>query len=87
MGSIPVRRTINNLMKKEVSIEWLATGIFLISVLLTSFNVYPLNVFVALAANILWLWLGFIWKKWSLIIVEAVVVIIYLIGTIKVIAV
>ena len=70
-------------MKKDVIIEWLATGIFLISVLLTSFNVYPLNVYVALLANILWLQLGFIWKKWSLIIVEAVVVIIYLIGTVK----
>lgn len=70
-------------MKKDVIIEWLATGIFLISVLLTSFNIYPLNVYIALLANILWLWLGFIWKKWSLIIVESVVVIIYLIGAIN----
>ena len=68
----------------EKIIEWSATGIFLISVLLTSFNVYPLNIFVALAANILWLWLGFIWKKYSLVIVEAVVVAIYFAGTLKV---
>ena len=74
-------------MQREKIIEWSATGIFLISVLLTSFNVYPLNIFVALVANILWLWLGFIWKKWSLIIVEAVVVAIYFAGAIKVIAV
>ena len=70
-------------MKAEVVIEWLATGLFLISVLLTSFNVYPLNLYVALIANILWLWLGFIWKKWSLITVEAVVVIIYFGGVLK----
>ena len=70
-------------MKRDIIIEWLATSLFLISVLLTSFNVYPMNVYVALLANILWLWLGVIWQKWSLIIVEAVVVIIYLIGTIK----
>ena len=68
----------------EKIIEWSATGIFLISVLLTSFNVYPLNIFVALVANILWLWLGFIWKKDSLIIVEAVVVAIDFAGTLKV---
>lgn len=68
----------------EKLIEWSATGIFLISVPLTSFNVYPLNIFVALVANILWLWLGFIWKKYSLIIVEAVVVAIYFAGTLKV---
>ncbi len=72
---------------KEKIIEWSATGLFLVSVLLTSFNVYPLNIFVALVANILWLWLGFIWNKWSLIIEEAVVVAIYFAGTIKVIAV
>lgn len=70
-------------MKRDIIIEWVATGIFLVSVLLTSFNLYPLNVYVALLANVLWLWLGFIWKKWSLIIVEAVVVVIYLIGTVK----
>ena len=74
-------------MKTDAVIEWLATGIFLISVLLTSFNIYPLNIFVALTANILWLWLGFIWNKWSLIIVEAVVVAIYFVGAIKVIVV
>ena len=72
---------------KEKVIEWSATGLFLVSVLLTSFNIYPLNIFVALVANILWLWLGFIWNKWSLIIVEAVVVAIYFAGAIKVIAV
>lgn len=70
-------------MSKEIVIEWTATGLFLVSVLLTSFNVYPLNLYVALVANILWLQLGFIWKKWSLIIVEAVVVIIYLAGILK----
>ncbi len=74
-------------MQREKIIELSATGIFLVSVLLTSFNVYPLNIFVALVANILWLWLGFIWNKWSLIIVEAVVVAIYFAGAIKVIAV
>ena len=74
-------------MQREQIIEWSATTIFLISVLLTSFNIYPLNIFVALVANIGWLYLGFIWKKYSLIIVEAVVVAIYFAGAIKVIAV
>jgi hypothetical protein len=64
-------------------VEWSATAMLLVGVWLTSFNFYPLNVFVCLAANLLWLWLGFIWKKWSLIVVEVVVVVIYLIGTIK----
>ena len=71
------------MLKKDFIIEWSATVILLMSVALTSFNIYPLNIYVALLANVLWLWLGFIWKKWSLIIVEAVVVVIYLIGTVN----
>jgi hypothetical protein len=68
---------------QDFIVEWSATALLLIGVWLTSFNFYPYNVFVCLAANLLWLWLGFIWKKWSLIVVEVVVVVIYLIGTIK----
>ena len=83
---LTIHLRINKIVNKEQFIEWSATAIFLVSVLLTSFNIYPLNIFVALVANILWLWLGFIWKKYSLIIVEAVVVAIYFAGTIKVIA-
>lgn len=64
-------------------VEWSATFVLLIGVALTSFNMYPLNVYVCLAANLLWLWLGFIWKKWSLIVVELVVVAMYLAGTVK----
>jgi hypothetical protein len=67
----------------EFIVEWSATLILLLGVWLTSFNYYPINVFVCLVANLLWLWLGFIWKKWSLIIVELVVVVIYLIGSVK----
>ena len=71
------------LPSREFIVEWSATAVLLMGVVLTSFNIYPLNVYVCLAANILWLWLGFIWRKWSLIIVEMVVVAIYLAGTIK----
>jgi hypothetical protein len=67
----------------EFIVEWSATLILLLGVWLTSFNYYPINIFVCLAANLLWLWLGFIWKKWSLIIVELVVVVIYLVGSFK----
>jgi len=67
----------------EFILEWSSTLVLLIGVALTSFNIYPLNVYVCLAANLLWLWLGFFWKKWSLIVVELVVVAMYLAGTIK----
>ena len=64
----------------ERTIEWAATVCFLISVALTSLDIFPVNLYVSLATNLLWLWVGFIWRKWSLITVEAVVCVMYAVG-------
>lgn len=69
--------------KIEKYIEWVATGFFLVSVALTSLNIFPANLYVSLLTNLLWLWVGIIWRKWSLIIVEAVVCIVYAMGIFK----
>jgi hypothetical protein len=63
--------------------EWIATVCFLISVALTSLNYYPEYLYASLVTNLLWLVVGIIWRKWSLIIVETVVCIMYIIGIIK----
>ena len=63
--------------------EWVATVCFLISVALTSFNVFPVNLYVSLLTNVLWLAVGVIWRKWSLIIVEAIVCVMYAVGIFK----
>jgi hypothetical protein len=70
-------------MKLEFIVEWTSTLILIIGVALTSWDIYPANVYVCLLANLLWLWLGFIWRKWSLIIVELVVIAIYISGVVK----
>ena len=67
----------------ERSIEWAATVCFLISVALTSLDIFPINLYVSLVTNILWLAVSVIWRKWSLIIVEAVVCVMYVIGIAK----
>ena len=64
----------------ERTMEWAATVCFLISVALTSLDIFPVNLYVSLATNLLWLWVGFIWRKWSLITVEAVVCVMYAVG-------
>lgn len=64
-------------------IEWIATVFFLASVVLTSLNDYPLYLYVSLLTNVLWLLVGIVWRKWSLIIVEAIVCVTYMIGIIK----
>ena len=69
--------------KVKPCIEWVATVSFLISVALTSLNFYPEYLYASLVTNALWLATGIIWRKWSLIIVETVVCIMYVIGIIK----
>ena len=70
-------------MKTDAIIEWSATACFLISVALTSLDIFPVNLYVSLATNLLWLWVGIIWRKWSLITVEAVVCVMYTVGIAK----
>ena len=64
-------------------VEWVATVCFLISVALTSLNHYPAYLYTSLLTNLLWLIVGIVWKKWSLITVEAIVCIMYIVGIVK----
>ena len=67
----------------EFWFEWLCTFVLLAGVVLTSFNIYPLNIWVLTIGNLGWIALGFLWKKFSLIIVQTIITIIYIIGIIK----
>jgi len=67
----------------EKIIEWTATVFFLISVALTSVDIFPINLYVSLVTNLLWLLVGIVWRKWSLITVEAVVCVMYAAGIIR----
>jgi len=63
-------------------IRWSGTILCLIGIALTSFNVYPLNLFFGFVGSLLWAVQGYIYKDYALLIVEAVAVIIYLSGII-----
>jgi hypothetical protein len=67
-------------LTKDSIFEWTCTATLIAGVALTSFNVYPLNLWVSLLGNLGWLVLGWIWKKWSLILVEIVISTIYVVG-------
>jgi len=60
--------------------EWLCTAVLIVGVALTSYNVYPLNIWVSGLGNLGWFVLGILWRKWSLIIVQLIVTIIYVAG-------
>jgi hypothetical protein len=60
--------------------EWSSTVVLIIGVILTAWNIYPENIWISLIGNAMWLVLGIMWKKWSLITIQIVVTIIYVLG-------
>lgn len=75
-----------SLMKSLTSIEfwaeWLSTGILIVGVALTAWNIYPLNIYFSLLGNFGWFIVGWMWRKWSLLTIQLVVTIIYVAGLI-----
>ena len=64
--------------------EWLCSIVLLAGVALTSFNIFPLNLWVLFFGNLGWVILGWIWRKWSLIAMQVIITLIYVVGIIKV---
>jgi len=69
--------------KFEFVIEWFATILLIVGVALTSWNIYPLNIYVSLAGNFAWLLVALLWRKWSLITIQFVIILIYIAGVVK----
>jgi hypothetical protein len=60
--------------------EWTATAVLMVGVALTAWNIYPLNIYFSLAGNFGWFIVGYMWRKWSLIIIQLVVSALYVAG-------
>jgi hypothetical protein len=60
--------------------EWLATAILIVGVALTAWNIYPLNIYFSFLGNAMWIVLAIMWRKCSLITIQTVVTIIYILG-------
>jgi hypothetical protein len=66
-----------------IFIEWAATITLIVAVALTSWNVYPANIYMSAVGNFLWLLMALHWKKLSLIIIQAFILILYLAGVVN----
>ena len=64
------------------TIKWSGTILCLVGIGLTSYNIYPANVFLSLVGSVLWTIAGILQEDMPLILVEAVAVILYLSGVI-----
>jgi len=63
-----------------VGIKWLGTFLCLVGIGLTSFNVYPLNLFFGLIGSSLWTLAGILQQDAPLVLVELVAAVMYFLG-------
>jgi len=69
--------------KPYQSLAWLGTVILLIAATMASFNLYPWYSYAFTLANGIWVLVGVLWKERSLIVLNAGLTIIYIIGLIE----
>ena len=64
-------------------LKWAATAITLVGAVLTSLNIYPLNVIAFNLGSVLWLIFAIRIKEPSLIVVNAGLLLVYVAGLVK----
>lgn len=64
------------------AIKWTGTTLCLIGIALTSFNFYPINIYLGFIGSALWAYAGYKQKDYALFLVEFVAVVMYAIGVI-----
>lgn len=69
-------------MKKELVfyLKWLATVITIAGAICTSINLYPLGPALLNLGAFVWLIVSIMWREWSLIVINATLLLIYTIG-------
>ena len=69
-------------LNKEFILEWTSTCIILTGVLLTNLNIQPYNLIVSLLGCIGWLILSILWRKYSLMVIQIILINLYTFGII-----
>jgi hypothetical protein len=63
-------------------LKWLATFVTILGAVATSVNMYPLGPALLNVGAFIWLIVSIMWKEWSLIVINATLLLIYTIGLI-----
>lgn len=67
----------------EFILEWLSTALVIIGAVLTAWNIYPTNIMFQFVGNVGWFVVGYMWKKWSLMTIQLVISVIYIVGLVS----
>lgn len=60
--------------------KWTGTILCLLGIGLTSWNVYPINLWFGFIGSACWTYAGIVARDWPLILVEGIAVAVYLLG-------
>lgn len=69
--------------KPYQGLAWIGTVGLIVGATMTALNIYPLNVWVMIVANGVWLLAGWLWREPSVIGLNLAMVLIYIIGAIN----
>ena len=61
----------------------MATTVLIVSAVMDSFNFYPYSTYGFVISNALWVAVGLVWKRLTLVLVNLVMLLIYLAGSIN----
>jgi hypothetical protein len=76
-------------MKKLSATEimkWISTGIMLLAALAIVEGVHPTSIYLLNLGSLAWLITAIMWREWSLIVVNASLLLVYIYGLTKVIS-
>ena len=61
-------------------VKWSSSIIIIVGMILSSLNVYPINLFVHTVGVAGWLWVGFLWHDRALILLNGIAIAIFVLG-------
>jgi hypothetical protein len=75
-------------MKKLSAVEtmkWVSTGIMLLAALAIVEGLHPASIYLLNLGSLAWLITSIMWREWSLIVVNASLLLVYVYGLLKVV--
>ena len=67
------------------TMKWVSTGIMLLAALAIVEGVYPTSIYLLDLGSLAWLITAIMWREWSLIVVNASLLLVYVYGLAKII--
>jgi hypothetical protein len=66
------------------TMKWISTGIMLLAALAIVEGVYPTSIYLLNLGSLAWLITAIMWREWSLIVVNASLLLVYVYGLFKI---